>query len=116
MPRMKRRLGVIGTYKAEASAALEKYLRKECIQSATLHFPELNATYFFVHYTDPNFPLKFSGPGEYSFGDITGSAKDMVAAIAYAKEKVERAKNRIEGKKEEIAKEADKAIISGKPY
>ena len=90
-------------------------MNKECIPSTKVQFPERNATYFFLYFTDPNFPLKFSGPGEYSFGDLTDSAEDLVAAIAYAQKKVESAKNEIERKKKEITIKVDKAIISGKP-
>lgn len=106
---------MIGAYTKETSDYLEEYLRNECRPSVKVYFSEVGAIYFFVEYTDPLFPLKFSGPGRYSFGDLTDTAKDIVTAVEYAKEKIQRGKGQIEIKKEDICRKVDKAIISGKP-
>lgn len=118
MRRSKKRF-VIGTYNPEDSATLEKYLKAECVPSATVRFPEQNAIYYFVETVDRYLQIKVSAvgrlfKGRFVLGDITDSAKDVVTAIGYAEKKVENAQSRIGRKKQEIAYEADRAIISGK--
>jgi len=120
MPHLKKRF-VIGTYDPEDSATLEKYLKAECVPSATVRFPEQNAIYYFLETVDPYLQIKVSAVGRlfkdrFVLGDITDSAKAIHIAIGYAEKKIKNAQSRIEKKKKEIAQEADRAIMSGKPF
>lgn len=120
MPRVKRRI-VMGTYNAEDSATLKEYLNKICTPAASVRFPELNAIYYFVETSDPYFQIRVSAIGElfkgrFAYADITGSAKGVHTAIGYAEKKIENAQSKIKRKTQEIAYEANRAIMSGKPF